>query len=225
MSLFIDCAEYEKIRIFHEMGLVRGVTTNPTIVSQSGLNGLSDLKYATVKICELVSPYPVCVELTSNDRDDMVDEAVKFSKWSDNIVVKVPIHGVAGEQNLEVIRMLESELDVRVNATALMSAQQCYLASLAGASYVSLFCGRINDMGYDSCVEISKCRRLLDQSGIDSKIICASTREVLNVVQWLGAGAHIVTLVPTLLEKMIVHPYTKETVRQFLDDAKKLRSD
>jgi transaldolase len=149
----------------------------------------------------------------------MLRQARMFAGWGDNIVVKVTIHGPDGElDNLEVIRELEAQ-QIRVNVTAMMSAQQCFVAALAGASYVSLFGGRVNNMGYNACGEIARLRKLLDQFGLKAQIIVGSTREVLNVMEWLEAGAHIVTVVPDLLRGMIVHPYTKETVRQFLRDA------
>ena len=103
-------------------------------------------------------------------------------------------------------------------APAMMSAQQCLLAALSGATYVSIFGGRVNNMGYDACSEISKLRKILDQSQLGSEIIVGSTREVLNVIQWLEAGAHIVTVTPDLLEGMIVDPYSKDTVEMFLRD-------
>lgn len=103
----------------------------------------------------------------------------------------------------------------------MMSAQQCFLAALAGATYVSIFGGRINNMGYNSCDEIKKLRKVLDDFNLDAKIIVGSTREVLNIIEWLVAGAHIVTTLPNLLESMIVHPYSKETIKMFLNGAKK----
>jgi transaldolase len=96
-----------------------------------------------------------------------------------------------------------------------------FLAALAGASYVSLFCGRVNNMGYNSAEELSKLRNLIDSFDLKAQIIAASTREILNVVEWLDAGAHIVTVLPKFINGMIVHPYTKETVQQFLNDAAK----
>ena len=143
----------------------------------------------------------------------MIEEAVEFSSWADNINVKITIHGPAGEMdNVRVIHELETEHDVRVNATAMMSAQQCFIAAMAGASYVSIFGGRVNNMGYNSCEEIRRLRKLLDDFDLKSKIIVGSTREVLNIIEWLEAGAHIVTATPSLIEGMIVHPYSKETV-------------
>jgi transaldolase len=122
-----------------------------------------------------------------------------------------------------VIHELETKHHVHVNVTAMMSAQQCFLAAMAGATYVSLFGGRVNNMGYNCMGEIEILRDLLDDFDLPAKIIIGSTREVLNVVEWLHAGAHIVTVMPDLLKGMLVHPYSKETVKQFLDDSKKAK--
>ena len=222
MAIFLDSGDLKEIRRFLAMGVIRGVTTNPTILLKDGVEGgLSGIKQRTMEISRLIHPYPLSIEVTSNDRDEMMSQAREFAKWADNVVVKVTIHGPNGElDNLEVIHLLEEEYDIRVNVTAMMSAQQCLLAAMAGATYVSLFGGRVNNMGYNCIEEIRKLRTLIDNFGLESKIIVASTREVLNVVEWLVAGTHIVTVLPKLLEGMIVHPYSKETARQFLDDAK-----
>ena len=100
----------------------------------------------------------------------------------------------------------------------MMSAQQCFLAARAGATYLSIFGGRVNNMGYNVINEISLLRRLLDSFNLESQIIVGSTREVLNIIEWLDAGAHIVTATPNLIEGMLVHPYSKETVQMFLKD-------
>jgi len=137
--------------------------------------------------------------------------------------VKVTIHGPEGEvESVEAIHELETNHNIRVNVTATMSAQQCVLAALAGATYVSLFGGRVNDMGYNACEEIAKLRKVFDSFDLKAQIIVGSTREVLNVIEWLGAGAHIVTVIPDVLKKMLVHPYSKETVQMFLRDAAKV---
>ncbi len=152
----------------------------------------------------------------------MLDQARTFASWADNIVVKVTIHGPEGElENMEIIHDLETTYDVRVNVTAMMSAQQCFLAAMAGATYVSIFGGRVNNMGYNACGEIARLRKLLDQFNLKSQIIVGSTREVLNIIEWLEAGAHIVTALPSLIEGMLVHPYSKETVQMFLRDGAK----
>ena len=103
-----------------------------------------------------------------------------------------------------------------------MSAQQCFLAAKAGATYVSLFGGRVNNMGYDSVNEIKILRNLLDKFNLSSKIIIGSTREIINIIQWLNAGAHIVTCNPEFIKGMLIHPYTKETVKMFIKDGSKI---
>ena len=206
------------------MGIIRGVTTNPTILRKEGLTGgMKSLKKTVVEIARAINPYPVSVSVTTNRRDDMIAQAKEFSGWAENINVKIPVHGPGGElENLEVVHILEKRSDIRVNVTAMMSAQQCFLAALAGATYVSLFGGRVNDMGYNCIDEIAKLRNLIDEFDLEAKIVLGSTREVLNITEWLEAGADVVTVTPELLRKMLVHPYTKETVRMFLDDAREI---
>ena len=224
MPIFLDTGNISEIERFHKMGIIRGVTTNPTILLKEGVTGgLAGVQSRTVEIANMIAPLPLSVEVTSNSPEVIFSQASKFSEWAPNINVKVTIHGPKGEtENLRVIHELESKHDIRVNVTAMMSAQQCFLAALAGATWVSIFGGRVNNMGYDACEEISRLRDLLDQFSLPAQIIVGSTREVLNITQWLEAGAHIVTATPALVEGMIVHPYSKETVQMFLDDAKKL---
>ncbi len=224
MTIFLDTGDIKQIEQYFEMGLIRGVTTNPTILYKCGLKGGNEaLKKCTVDIAELISPYPLSVEVTTNDYDKMISQSVEYSHWAENINVKITIHGPNGElDNLKVINQLENKHDIRINATAIMSAQQCLMASLAGATYVSLFGGRVNNMGYNCCEEIRKTRSLIDQHSLHSKLIIGSIREGLNVVEWLNAGADIITVTPDILKGLIIHPYSKETVQMFLEDAKKL---
>ena len=223
MAIFLDTGKIEEIKKYHDMGIIRGVTTNPTILVKDGITGgMEGVKNRSIEIANLIDPLPLSVEVTSNDPPKMLYQAIEFSQWADNINVKITIHGPNGElDNLKVIHELETKHDVRINVTAMMSAQQCFLASLSGATYVSLFGGRVNNMGYNCISEIKILHKLLDNFNLKSKIIIGSTREVLNVVEWLKAGAHIVTVVPKLLEGMIIHPYSKETVQMFLNDASK----
>jgi transaldolase len=224
LAIFLDTGVVSEIKQYLSMGIVRGVTTNPTILLRDGVSGGTDgIKERMMDVARLIHPLPLSVEVTNNDRRGMVDEALMYAGWADNINVKITIHGPNGElDNMEVIHELESKHDVRVNVTAMMSAQQCFLAAMAGATYVSLFGGRVNNMGYNCIQEIEKIRSLLDQFDLKSKIIIGSVREVINVAEWLEAGAHIVTATPSILKGMIVHPYSKETVQQFLQDAAKI---
>ncbi len=223
MAIFLDSGDVREIKKYIGMGIIRGVTTNPTILLKDGVKGgITEIKKREVEIAKIIHPYPLSIEVTTNEKEKMIEQAREFSKWADNINVKITIHGPNGEiDNLEVVHLLENKHNVRVNVTAMMSAQQCFLAAMAGATYVSLFAGRVNNMGYNACIEIKKLRKVLDDFDLKAKIIIGSTREVLNVIEWLGAGAHIVTVAPKFLDGMIVHPYSKETVQQFLRDAKK----
>ncbi len=223
MAIFLDTGNLKEVEKYMKMGIIRGVTTNPTIMLKDGVTGgIEGIKKRSIEIAKVIHPYPLSVEVTTNDKEKMIEQAREFSQWAENIVVKITIHGPNGElENLEAVHELETKYKVHINVTAMMSAQQCLLAALAGATYVSLFGGRVNNMGYNACEEIKKLRTVLDEFGLKSKIIIGSTREVLNIIEWLVAGAHIVTVVPNLLEGMIVHPYSKETVQMFLNDAKK----
>jgi len=219
-GIFLDTGKIQEIKKYHELGIIRGVTTNPSILVKDGVTGgMEGVKKHEMEIARLIDPLPLSVEVTTNDYDLMREQALEFAGWAKNINVKLTIHGPNGElENLKLIHELETKKNIRINVTAMMSAQQCFIAAMAGATYVSIFGGRINNMGYDSRTEVARLRKLLENFGLKSKIIVGSTREVLNVVEWFEAGAHIVTATPSLIEGMIVHPYTKETVQQFLKD-------
>ena len=227
MAIFLDTGNLKEIEQYHRMGIVRGVTTNPTILLKDGVTGgMPGIEKRSKQIAQLIAPLPLSVEVTTNDPEQAIQQAQIFAGWADNIVVKVTIHGPCGElENMQVIHELETVYKIPVNVTAMMSAQQCFLAALAGATYVSIFGGRVNNMGYNVCSEITKLRKLLDQFQLKSQIIVGSTREVLNIVEWLEAGAHIVTVVPDLIKGMLVHPYTKETVQMFMRDAAKAEQE
>jgi len=224
MSIFLDSSRIEDVRKFHAMGIIRGVTTNPSILLKNGFRGkLENIRTHLTSISDIIQPLPLSIGVTTNEQEEMSEQAKEISSWGKNVNVKIPIHGPKGEvENLEVVHRLETKENVRVNVTAMMNAQQCLLAALAGATYVSLLGGRINNMGYDTIEEIKKIRKLLDDFNLKTKIIIGSVREILNVGDWLNAGAHIVTVEPKFIEGLIIHPYSKETVQMFLDDAKKM---
>jgi transaldolase len=223
MAIFLDTGSIAEIEKYLKMGIIRGVTTNPTILLKDGVTGGKEaIKKRSIEIAHLIDPYPLSVEVTTNNYDLMIQQAREYATWAKNINVKITIHGPEGElENLAAINEISQKYNIPVNATAMMSAQQCLLAAMAGATYVSLFGGRVNNMGYNSCEEIRKLRKVLDSQGLKAKIILGSTREVLNIIEWLEAGADIVTVTPDLIKGMIVHPYSKETVQMFLRDAAK----
>lgn len=212
--IFLDSSDIHKIQYFVELGIVQGVTTNPTILRK---DGITDSGRALGQIADWIFPRPISIELTNNDRTDMMNEAISLrGELGTNVNIKVPIHGPSGEtDNLAVIKELEESYNIRVNVTACMNAQQLMLASMIGATYVSLFGGRVADMGADPITEIKSYKALK----LSAKLILGSVREVKNVIDWLIAGADIVTVPPDILEKMIYHPRTAETVQQFLEDA------
>lgn len=224
MAIFLDTGNLDDIERFLRMGVVRGVTTNPSILLRDGVTGgLRGIEERARAIAKLIAPLPLSMEVTTADPARIREQAVAMASWADNIVVKVTVHGPDGElEPMEIVHELETRHGVRVNVTAMMSAQQMFLAALAGATYVSIFAGRVNNMGYDTREEIRKSRVLIDRFHLKAQIIAGSTREVVNVVEWLDAGAHIVTVLPDFLRGMLVHPYSKETVQQFLRDAAKL---
>jgi transaldolase len=224
-GIFLDTGKIPEIRKYHELGIIRGATTNPTILRKDGIGGgWKSIEKHCREIAGLIEPYPLSVEVTTNVPAEMFEQALMIASWGKNINVKITVHGPdGGTENLKLVHELETKHNVRVNVTAMMSAQQCLLAAMAGATYVSLFGGRVNNMGYDSCQEIRRLRGLLDAFQSPSRIIVGSTREVLNIVEWFEAGADIVTAVPEFLETMLVHPYSKETVRMFLEDGARIQ--
>lgn len=224
MSIFLDTADIGEIEKYMSLGIIRGVTTNPSLLAKVGVKGgLSGVKKHILKITSILKDFPVSVCVHSNDAEEMIKQAQEFSSWAKNVNVKIFIHGPNGEiHNLEVMHQLATKYKIKVNATAMMSVQQCFLAAMAGAEYVSLLGGRVSNMGYQAVDEVRKLRQVLDHHQLKAKVIMASTREVINIIDWLEAGSDIVTVAPELLTKMIVHPYSKETVQMFLADAKKL---
>lgn len=217
MDVFIDSADYRQIEIWLRQGVVDGVTTNPSIMLK---DGVKDLQEGVLRIADLLEDRPLSVEVASNDPETMLEEAREFAAWAANIVVKIPIINERGESCLGVIHEL-SQSGVRVNATALLSFNQAMLAAKAGATYVSLFSGRIADEGHDPVVVIGNVRQWLESWSEPARIIVGSIRAVIDVQNAALAGAHIITIPPPFLSKMLDHQYTRETVRQFVQDAEK----
>lgn len=217
MKIFLDSASIREIETWLGEGVVDGVTTNPTIMFK---DRVYDLEEGARHIASIIGDRPLSVEVTSNDRAGMLAQARDFFRWAPNIVVKIPIINEFGESSLGVINTLKAE-GIAVNATAILSFNQAILAAKAGATYVSIFAGRVADEGNDAAVVIRNVRQWLDAWGFQSEIIVGSIRSVIDVQCAALAGAHIVTIPPQFLAKMIDHKYTRETVRQFNSDAEK----
>jgi len=193
------------------------VTTNPTILLKDGGH---DMETRAKEIAELVSPRPVSVEVTTNDRSEMIEQAREFASWASNIVVKIPVVNEHGEPSLGVVRTLVQE-GIKVNMTACLSFGQVVLGAKAGATYVSIFGGRVADEGHDAPLLIRQAVDWLKEWEYPSQIIVGSIREVINIQDAALAGAHIITVPAQFMSKMIDHHYSRATVAQFNEDAKK----
>jgi transaldolase len=217
VEIFLDSSNLDEIKKWMQEGVVDGVTTNPSIMLK---DGIQDLESCTRQICNALGERPVSVEVTTNDPEEMIQQARTFATWCPNIVIKIPIVNQDGVSSLSVINRLTSQ-NIAVNATAILSFNQALLAAKAGATYISIFAGRIADEGNDPAITIRNVRTWLDMWGYTAKIIVGSIRGVVDVQSAALAGAHIVTIPPQFLPKMVDHRYTRETVRQFIEDAKK----
>jgi transaldolase len=217
MRVFVDSADQKQIESWLQQGVVDGVTTNPSIMFK---DGATDLEECARRLASLLGERPLSVEVTSNDLETIVEQARTFATWARNIVVKIPIVNEYGESCLGVMHRLSQE-GIGVNATAILSFNQALLAAKAGATYVSIFAGRIADEGNDPAVTIRNVRTWLDDWELSSYIIVGSIRTVMDIQNAALAGAHIITIPPQFLPKMADHRYTRETVRQFVQDAEK----
>jgi len=217
MEISIDSASISEIKKWLEMGVIDGVTTNPSIMFS---DGVYDAEAGAKEIAALVNPKPMCVEVTTNDLDEMIIQAQRFASWAPNIVIKIPQITQDGIPCYGVIRQLENE-GIKVNATAALSLGQVILAAKAGATYISIFIGRVSDEGGNAPEVIRNSVDWLERWKFKSKIIIGSIRSVGDILSAAMAGAHIVTIPPQFLGKMADHKYTRETVRQFVADAQK----
>lgn len=217
MEIFIDSASTTEIEKWLKMGVMDGVTTNPSIMLK---DEVYDMEVRAKEIANLINPRPLSVEVTTNDLDEMVAQAVKFASWAPNIAIKIPQINQDGVPCYGVIRQLESK-GIKVNATVAMSLGQVILAAKAGATYISIFAGRVEDEGGDASQVIRNSVEWLERWKYKNKIIVGSIRSVGDVLSAAIAGAHIITIPPQFLTKMADHKYTRETVRQFVEDAQK----
>ena len=217
MEIFVDSANITEIEKWLKMGVVDGVTTNPSIMLK---DHVYDMEKGTREIAALVNPRPVSIEVTTNDLGEMITQALTFASWAPNIVTKIPQITQDGIPCYSVIRQLERE-GVKVNATAAMSLGQVILAAKAGATYISIFAGRVADEGGNAAEVIRNSTGWLKRWRYKGRIIVGSIRSVGDILNSAIAGTHIITIPPEFLTKMADHKYTRETVRQFVDDAEK----
>lgn len=208
MKFFLDTANTDDISKYAELGLVDGVTTNPTLISREG----RDFETVVKEITTIVSG-PVSAEVTATKADEMIEQARSVAKWADNIVVKIPMT----EEGLKAVRVVSQE-GIKTNVTLIFSVAQGLLAAKAGATYISPFLGRLDDIGTSGVQLIKNLRKVLDNYNFETEIISASVRGVQHVEEVALAGSDIATIPASVFGKMFKHPLTDNGLASFMKD-------
>ena len=208
MKLFIDTANVEEIRKANDLGVICGVTTNPSLIAKEG----RDFQEVVKEITTIVDG-PISAEVISLDSKVMVEEAKELIKIHPNIVIKIPMC----EEGLKTVKVLAA-MGVKTNVTLIFSAAQALLAARAGATYVSPFVGRLDDIGQEGINLISEVAEIFNIHGIETEIISASIRNPIHVTSSALAGAHIATVPYKVIEQMTKHPLTDAGIAKFLKD-------
>ena len=208
MKIFIDTANVEEIKAANDMGVICGVTTNPSLIAKEG----KVFKDVVTEITSIVDG-PISAEVISLEADKMVEEAAELSKIHKNIVIKIPMTA----EGLKAVKKL-SAMGIKTNVTLIFSPAQALLAARAGASYVSPFVGRLNDISSNGNGLIESIAEIFETHNIDTEIIAASIRSPEDVVDAALAGAHIATVPYGVICRMICHPLTDAGIERFLKD-------
>ena len=211
MKFFIDTANIEEIKKANELGLLDGVTTNPSLVSKEG----REFKELITEICGIVNG-PVSAEVISNDAKGMIKEARELAKLADNIVVKIPLI----KEGLKAVKILSGE-GIKTNVTLCFSAIQALMAAKAGANYISPFVGRLDDIGHDGMEIVEQILGIYENYGYETEVIVASIRNPIHVLKAALMGADIATIPFNVMEQLIRHPLTDAGLEKFLADWKK----
>ena len=210
MKFFVDTAEIKDIKELHEYGLLDGVTTNPSLIAKSG----RDFKEVIKEICSIV-PGPVSAEVASLEYDGMIAEGEVLAKIADNVVVKLPLT-LAGLKAAKTFK----ERGIKTNVTLCFSANQALLAAKAGATYISPFLGRLDDINLDGVELIENIRQIYDNYQFETQILAASIRTPNHVTQVALAGADVATIPPDVIRKLANHPLTNSGIDGFVKDWK-----
>jgi transaldolase len=208
MKFFIDTANIDEIKEAHSMGMVDGVTTNPSLIAKEG----RDFEEIIKEICEIVDG-PISAEVVSTDAQGMIEEARKLSKIHNNIVVKIPML----VDGLKATRILAEE-GIKTNVTLVFSPLQALMAAKAGATYVSPFIGRLDDISQEGLLLVEQIVEIYGNYAFDTEIIVASIRNPLHVLESALMGADIATIPFNVLSKLAAHPMTDKGLKAFLDD-------
>jgi len=213
LQIFLDTANTEEIKKASALGVISGVTTNPSLIAKEG----RDFKQVVKEITGIVDG-PISAEAVSLDADEMLAEAIELSQIHSNIVVKLPMTA----NGLKVTKECKKR-GIKTNVTLIFSANQALLAALAGATYVSPFVGRIDDTGHEGIKLVYDIVEVFSNYGIDTQIISASIRHPMHVLDSAKAGADIATIPPKVLAQMIKHPMTDLGIEKFLSDWEKVK--
>lgn len=217
MRLFLDTANIDHIRHGVELGVITGVTTNPSLISREGN---IDYQKLVREICSVVFPGPVSTEVLSEDARGMVAEAREIAKWAENIVVKIP----ASLNGVEATSQLAKE-NIKVNFTLCFSLNQALLGAAAGATYISPFVGRLDDIGEDGMKVVADIVQYLCYYQLHTQVIAASIRHPQHCLTAVKAGAHIATIPYRVLLQMIQHPLTDIGIKRFAEDWRRVMGE
>ncbi len=216
MKFFIDTANLDQIREAKDLGVLDGVTTNPSLMAKEGISGTDRVMKHYVDICEIVGDGDVSAEVIATDFDGMVKEGEDLAALHENIVVKVPMT----KDGVKAIRYF-TDKGIRTNCTLIFSAGQALLAAKAGASFVSPFVGRLDDISTDGIDLIEQIRTIFDNYGFDTEILAASVRHPMHVIACAEIGADVMTGPLSVILQLLKHPLTDIGLAQFLADHKK----
>jgi len=212
MKFFIDTADVDEIRDAAQMGVIDGVTTNPSLVAKTG----RPFQDVLVEICEIVDG-PISAEVIATDTDGILKEARELAKIHPNVVVKVPLI----REGMKAVRTLTAE-GIKTNVTLCFSPTQALLAAKAGATYISPFVGRVDDVSNEGMEIVDQICRIYDNYGLETQVLVASVRHPMHVVQAALMGAHVATLPHKVILQLLEHPLTDVGLARFLEDAKKI---
>lgn len=216
MKFFIDTANLNEIKEAYDLGVLDGVTTNPSLMAKEGIKGLDNIKAHYKAICDIVDNN-VSAEVIATDFDSIIKEGKELAKIDDKIVVKVPMI----KEGVKAIKKFTSE-GIRTNCTLVFSAGQAILAAKAGASYVSPFVGRLDDISQDGLELISQIRLIYDNYAYDTEILAASVRHTMHLIQCAEIGADVATCPLNVITSLLKHPLTDSGLEKFLADHKKV---
>jgi transaldolase len=215
MKFFIDTANLAQIAEANDLGILDGVTTNPSLMVKEGIQGIDAVMKHYADICNIVDG-DISAEVVSTDFATMIEEGKKFAALHKNIVVKVPMI----KDGVKAIKWF-TDNGIRTNCTLIFSAGQAILAAKAGATYVSPFLGRLDDIGYDGLELIHQIRQIFDIQGFKTEILAASIRSPLHIIKCAEAGADVCTCPLESILGLLKHPLTDSGLAKFLEDAKK----